>query len=85
MWWITGLLICCIAIGMAVIKTVRFFIPKSKNGYIAQHQQKIRNGRDYNQYLKWMAKNNPDGIPLNRIEYLEDIEAENKFKELLNP
>jgi hypothetical protein len=88
--WVLVLFICCIAIGGAVIKTVRFFFPKTEpkpaiqNPYIQHQQVKKLNETWYSNYLVWMQKNDPEGVPVDKLQADEDIKANNKYKGLFN-
>lgn len=89
MGWVILLLICCTAVGMAVIKTVRFFFPKKKgpvlyNPYIEHQRIKKLNETWYGNYLLWMQKNDPEGVPVDKLQADEDIKANDKFKGLFN-
>lgn len=78
-------LICCTAVGFAVIKTVRFFFPKKKesNPYIAYQKLKINNDRHYDEYLKWLPKQ--DNVwPVDKVIAKEDIEQNRDLNNLLN-
>jgi len=85
-------LICCTAIGFAVIKTVRFFFPKKiaeqkpvvVNPYINHQMVKAINEKWYKDYISWMQKNDPEGVPVDKLQASEDIEAEKKYKNLFN-
>lgn len=81
-------LICCTAVGFAVIKTVRFFFPKKEpakaveNPYILHHRFKKLNKQWYDNYINWMQKNDPEGVPADRVEFKEDLIADKKLKGL---
>lgn len=86
MGWIV-FLICCTAVGMAVIKTVRFLFPKKEkdlNLYLEYGKQKVNNEKHYQEYLKWMQKNDPTGVPLDKFRTDEEIEADKKIDSLFN-
>ena len=85
-------LVCCTAVSFAVIKTVRFFFPKkvtapkpvAVNPYIDHHSIKKANDKWYDEYIKWMQKNDPEGVPVDKLRAAEDVNAEKKYKNLFN-
>jgi len=75
---------------MAVIKTIRFFFPKKikaapivvPNPYIQHQVIKKTNEKWYSDYLNWMQRNDPEGMPVSQIRYQEDIDRDKKIKGL---
>ena len=51
------------------------------NPYIDYHKSKMKNDKDYDEYLKWLDKNG-NGVPVEKQLTLEDKKAENKIKKL---
>ena len=51
------------------------------NPYIDYHKSKMKNDKDYDEYLKWLDKNG-NGVPVEKQLTPEDKKAENKIKKL---
>lgn len=85
-------MICCTAVGYAVIRTARFmarlFFPHHfqqavENPYIKHQKIKLQNDKFYKDYLKWMQKHDPEGNPVDKVKTRKEIEAEKKFNDLI--
>lgn len=86
-FWVIIFLICCTAIGFAVIKTVRFFFPKRKtvavhNPYMAHENLKNLNNKWYDEYISYLNKNNPSSVPADKLRFAEEIKADNSIEQL---
>ncbi len=83
-------------VGILVVWLVAFFIWNSNqkkkkaqtkmfepnNYYIAYHQQKLKNDRYYEEYLKWCYDKNE--IPMSKHRFIREVENnEDKIKNLL--
>lgn len=79
------LAVCC-GIGLLVIGLVRLFTPSKKpkesNPYIKAHLLKLKNDKDYYDYMEWMAKKG-EGVPIPKIKSSEDIRAEKEISKYL--
>lgn len=86
-WGILIFLLCCTAVGYAVLKTVRFLFPKKKNPalknpYISYQEMKNKNDEFYDEYLEYM-KRKGSGVLVGKVVSKEDAEAMAKIKKEL--
>lgn len=79
------------ALGFLIMSTARFVLRvfykekpkvKSSNPYIDYHKVKMINDKNYEDYLEWLQKSG-EGVPIEKIEAPEDIEANKKINNLL--
>jgi hypothetical protein len=81
--YIAGIAVILVA-SYSWVKFVYFIFPtkrKSTNAYINAHKLKMKNDKDYEEYLKWLEKNG-EGVPFNKVTTPEEKKAENKIKNL---
>lgn len=51
------------------------------NYYIQYHKHKLEDDKRYNEYLEWMSKNNIDGVPVDKLRFLEEERASKQINE----
>lgn len=82
-------LVLVFVIAFVIQKTAKFLLNKiqkkkefNNNPYIHYHLDKVKNDRDYKDYINWLDKENMCGVPINKIVAKEDQEATKKIKRL---
>lgn len=57
---------------------------KNKNFYIEHHKSKVKNDKQYQEYLKYLQKNEPDTIPRDKNKSISEVWYDAKIDEMLN-
>lgn len=53
-----------------------------RNKYIRLHQARIKNKKQYRQYLRWMSKHGHE-LPIDEVKSRAEIEFENELNDLM--
>lgn len=75
----TGLIVFCF------VFLIGFFVFRNRNTnpYIKNHKAKWQNEKNYQEYLKWLNKTNPD-IPFPEIKINHEIEISKQLDRTVN-
>lgn len=72
------LLIICFCVGYFILSIFGFFL-KKPNPYISYHKKRILNDKNYEEYLKWLDKEN-GSLPVSKLLTREEIIFKQKMK-----